>query len=40
MIKAYADDVKKVYPVAKAYFFGLWARNQAIEHSDVDVSFF
>ena len=36
----YADAVRKVFPVDKAYLFGSYAKGTATDQSDVDVCFF
>jgi len=37
---AYADRVRNVMPVNKAYMFGSYAKGSASEKSDVDICFF
>lgn len=39
-VKSYANDVRQVFPVVKAFFFGSWVKGTATIHSDVDVCFF
>jgi predicted nucleotidyltransferase len=39
-VKNFADEVRSVFPVVKAYLFGSWAKGTAAEYSDVDVCFF
>ena len=39
-VKNYANDVRLVFPVEKAIFFGSWVKGTATVHSDVDVCFF
>jgi predicted nucleotidyltransferase len=39
-VRNYAQDVRKVFPVAKAFFFGSWVKGTATKDSDVDVCFF
>jgi len=38
--RAYADQVRNVMPVSKAYMFGSCAKGTASERSDVDICFF
>ena len=38
--KAYAQQVRNVMPVTKAYIFGSFAKGTATEQSDVDICFF
>jgi predicted nucleotidyltransferase len=40
VVKQYADFVRSVLPVDKAYLFGSYAKGTATEYSDVDVCFF
>lgn len=35
--KRFVEEVKKSFPVEKAYLFGSFAKNQANEASDIDV---
>jgi predicted nucleotidyltransferase len=39
-VKIYADDVRQVFPVAKVFLYGSYAKGTATEHNDVDVCFF
>jgi predicted nucleotidyltransferase len=39
-VRKYADDVRKAFPVVKAFLFGSWAKGTATKRSDVDVCFF
>ena len=39
-VRAYADHVRGVMPVSKAYMFGSYAKGAATEQSDVDICFF
>jgi predicted nucleotidyltransferase len=39
-VKIYAYDVRRVFPVVKAFLFGSWARGTPTKYSDVDVCFF
>jgi predicted nucleotidyltransferase len=36
----FADEVRKVFPVVKAFLFGSWAKGTATNCSDVDICFF
>lgn len=40
MVKSYVADVKKIFPIEKAYIYGSYAKGSATEHSDVDICFF
>jgi predicted nucleotidyltransferase len=39
-VRSFADDVKQVMPVDKAFLFGSYAKGYATELSDVDICFF
>jgi predicted nucleotidyltransferase len=39
-VKQFANDVRSIFPVAKAYLFGSWVKGTPKEWSDVDVCFF
>jgi predicted nucleotidyltransferase len=39
-VRIYADKVRRVFPVVKAFLFGSWAKGTETEYSDVDVCFF
>ena len=38
--QSYAEDVRQVFPVNKAFLFGSYAKGTATELSDVDICFF
>jgi predicted nucleotidyltransferase len=38
--KNYADDVRRIMSVDKAYLYGSYAKGYASEYSDVDICFF
>ena len=40
MARSYAEDVRQVMPVEKAFLFGSYAKGEASELSDVDICFF
>jgi predicted nucleotidyltransferase len=40
IIKNYADDVRKIFPVEKVVLYGSFAKGLAREDSDIDVCFF
>ncbi|GHV70439.1 hypothetical protein AGMMS49928_18230 [Spirochaetia bacterium] len=40
IIKNYANDVRRSFPVQKAFLYGSYARGTATELSDIDVCFF
>jgi hypothetical protein len=40
VVKNYANKVRCVFPVVRAYLFGSWAKGTATKYSDVDVCFF
>jgi len=39
MAQSYAEDVRQVMPVEKAFLFGSYAWEHATEFSDVDICF-
>ncbi|MDR1871210.1 MAG: nucleotidyltransferase domain-containing protein [Deltaproteobacteria bacterium] len=39
-VKSFADEVRRVLPVAKVYLYGSYAKGQANDYSDVDVCIF
>ena len=39
-VKNYANDVRRMFPVDKAFLYGSYAKETADELSDVDVCFF
>ena len=39
-VKNYANDVRRVFPIDKAFLYGSYAKGTADELSDVDVCFF
>ena len=40
MAHNYAEDVKRILPVERAFLFGSYAQGRATEFSDVDICFF
>ena len=40
IVRDYANDVKQIMPVDKAFLYGSWAKGYANELSDVDICFF
>ena len=40
LVKSYADDVRRVFPVDKVVLFGSYAKGNATGQSDIDICFF